>query len=195
MTPAGRRRGRQRRRRRRRPLRRKYTVRPVIGNPAAVLHRLTRIPSPSLVRRLPVRGLDEAAPVVLVVRRSSPVALVRLLELGRRRRRPGVGLEPRRRRVLPGRGGGGRGTRRNAIDTNEPLGVIQEREHAMVVPEFALDLLRHSIGGGWVHLETTTFVNMLCITSFQLHTSLWSRYEINGSTYNSVLGLYFYVTQ
>lgn len=135
----------------------------MIRDAAPVLDRLARIPAAAFVRRLPVRRLHEAAPVVLVVRGRRPsVALVRLLELRTRRTRI------RDRRVS---GGGGRRARGH-IHADEPFRVIQVRQDAVVVPEFALDLLRHAVRGGRVHLETTTFVNMLCITSFDLHKAV-----------------------
>ena len=134
----------------------------------AVLARLAGVPAAALVRRLPVRGLDERAAagahLVDVVRRP-PVVLLRLLELRRRRLQPG--RHPRRRRPvvqqrvhLDGsrRQSAGAGRRRRPVHPDQHLRVIQEvLDHLVVVAQLAPDLLRDRVIG-WVHLERNALV-------------------------------------
>lgn len=123
---------------------------------AAVLHRLPRVRTPALVRRLPVRRLDVAPPGGgrMVSGPAAPIQL-RLLELGRPGGTRNVGMQAGAGALRHQEGGTG----------GHPLGaqlpLVQVEFDPLEVAQFVLDLLRHPVSGGRVHLRTTTFISIL----------------------------------
>lgn len=141
---------------------------------AGVLDRVTEVTAPGDVRRLTVGGFDETASLMAGGagargavaggagagdagagggRRRARSESTGLLELLRSRRTPGGGAALVGGRIRGGRGEGRR-ARRDTIDTDEALRVVQQVPHQRVVAQLQLDLMRGAILIIGVHLRS-----------------------------------------